>query len=50
MLPELFSRGLLANISYGLKCINLMLSRSIVGRPRHTGVMLGLTQKDSYIG
>ncbi|KAF8797520.1 Actin/actin-like protein [Phlegmacium glaucopus] len=23
---------------------------SIVGRPRHTGVMLGLTQKDSYIG
>jgi actin len=28
-----------------------MLSyRSIVGRPRHTGVMLGLTQKDSYIG
>ena len=28
-----------------------MLSfRSIVGRPRHEGVMLGLTQKDSYIG
>jgi hypothetical protein len=23
---------------------------SIVGRPRHTGVMVGLGQKDSYVG
>jgi actin len=23
---------------------------SLVGRPRHTGVMIGMGQKDSYIG
>jgi hypothetical protein len=23
---------------------------SIVGRPRHTGVMVGMGQKDSYVG
>ena len=24
--------------------------RSIVGRPRHQGVMVGMGQKDSYVG
>ena len=24
--------------------------RSLVGRPRHTGVMVGMGQKDSYVG
>jgi hypothetical protein len=27
-----------------------ILSRSIVGRPRHQGVMVGMGQKDSYVG
>ena len=26
------------------------LSSSIVGRPRHQGVMVGMGQKDSYVG
>jgi hypothetical protein len=38
--------------------LNLLLSsanqprliRSIVGRPRHQGVMVGMGQKDSYVG
>jgi hypothetical protein len=26
------------------------VNRSIVGRPRHQGVMVGMGQKDSYVG
>lgn len=29
---------------------SLTLCRSIVGRPRHQGVMVGMGQKDSYVG
>ena len=30
--------------------LRLLYHRSIVGRPRHQGVMVGMSQKDSYVG
>ena len=33
------------NLIYTFDC-----SSSIVGRPRHMGVMVGMGQKDSYVG
>lgn len=51
MLPELFSREFSQEImSIEMYQSDMLSFRSIVGRPRHEGVMLGLTQKDSYIG
>ena len=36
---------------YRIKCIrSSSFPSSIVGRPRHQGVMVGMAQKDSYVG
>jgi len=45
MLPELSSR--MSCDQHNLMSTN---DSSIVGRPRHQGVMVGMGQKDSYVG
>ena len=45
MLPELSSRR-----SCDQHCLLIANKSSIVGRPRHQGVMVGMGQKDSYVG
>ena len=37
-------------VSSGRDRSNHLLFSSIVGRPRHQGVMVGMGQKDSYVG
>jgi hypothetical protein len=47
MLHVLSSRGCTPHITNDY---SLMIGSSIVGRPRHQGVMVGMGQKDSYVG
>jgi hypothetical protein len=51
MLLVLFSRKkrVFLNLWPLLNSLSVVYS-SIVGRPRHTGVMVGMGQKDSYVG
>ena len=49
MLPVPFSRMSKA-LHLFLICSYEFLFSSIVGRPRHQGVMVGMGQKDSYVG
>ncbi|KAJ6620058.1 hypothetical protein B0H10DRAFT_1792379, partial [Mycena sp. CBHHK59/15] len=47
MHPALFSR---LSCYFSPECTINATFRSIVGRPRHEGVMVGFGNKDSYIG
>jgi hypothetical protein len=47
MLLVLFSRAYPVVTS---RLVTYASHRSIVGRPRHQGVMVGMGQKDSYVG
>ncbi|GJC93619.1 actin [Colletotrichum higginsianum] len=57
MRPELSSTAIFTpfrGIEIRSKTIGIVdsnqLSASIVGRPRHHGIMIGMGQKDSYVG
>ena len=52
MRPVLSSRGcsILSLVWCDAERSSITYSRSIVGRPRHQGVMVGMGQKDSYVG
>ena len=44
-----FSRMFAAIVTFTLSLF-IWITSSIVGRPRHQGVMVGMGQKDSYVG
>ena len=49
MLLVPFSRGSWGYYARSV-ALRVLYHRSIVGRPRHQGVMVGMSLKDSYIG